>query len=265
MLKLKLENSKILKDLIESLSGIIDETEIKVKDDAFIIRAMDPSRIALLEFKMEKEHFDEWENGDTHKLGLNLDDLNKILKRSRSGDSLEIHHEKGGHKVKIIMEKNGNTRKRTFTLALLDIDIEEIPMDNLLAIEYPSDFVIDPDFIVEAMKDAEIYSEIMNFKAKEGEGLVFESSGQIGELIYELMPDDLIESDLKGEALGSYSINFLKSILKLSGITEKLSIALKTDHPIKMVFWILEGGQLNYFLAPRVEESDFEDEEMDEF
>jgi hypothetical protein len=32
-----------------------------------------------------------------------------------------------------------------------------------------------------------------------------------------------------------------------------------------MIFNLLEGGELNYFLAPRVEEAEFDDDDMDEF
>ncbi|GAG79430.1 unnamed protein product, partial [marine sediment metagenome] len=39
-------------------------------------------------------------------------------------------------------QREGNTRKRTFSLALIDLEREEIPMDNLLKIEYPSNWVI---------------------------------------------------------------------------------------------------------------------------
>jgi hypothetical protein len=45
-----------------------------------------------------------------------------------------------------------------------------------------------------------------------------------------------------------------------------LEIALKTDHPLKMNFDLLEGGKLSYFLAPRVEDGEFDDDDdMDEF
>jgi proliferating cell nuclear antigen len=264
--KLKLENSRILKGIIETLSSIIDETEFLVSPDEFTISAMDPSRICLLKLAIKKEDFDEYECEKETKVGLNLDDMDKILKRSSSNDSIEIDFKENDNKIKIVMQREGTSKKRTFSLALLDIDMEEIPMENLLAIEYPSSWVIDPDFLVEAIKDAEIYSEILNIKATEGEGLVFNSSGQIGEMVYSLNLDDLIETDLNGSSNGAYSLTFLKSILKIASITEKLEISLKTDHPLKMIFNILEGGELSYFLAPRVEDTEFEDEdEMDEF
>jgi proliferating cell nuclear antigen len=257
---LKLDNSRILKGIVETLSSIIDETEFKVSPKEFVITAMDPSRICLLKLSIKKENFDDYKCSKESKIGLNLDDLDKILRRSASNDNIEIDFKESEQKIKITMQREGNTRKRTFSLALIDLEREEIPMDNLLKIEYPSNWVIDTDFLVEAIKDAEIYSEILNMKAVANEGLVFSSTGQIGEMEY-----DLIESDIKETCTGAYSLTFLKAILKIASITEKLEISLKTDHPLKMIFNLLEGGELNYFLAPRVEEAEFDDDDMDEF
>jgi len=263
---LKLENSRILKGIVETLASIIDETEFRVTPKEFTISAMDPSRICLLKLSIKKDDFDDYQCSKESKVGLNLDDLDKILKRSAANDSVEINFNETDQKIKIKMQREGVSRTRTFSLALLDIDIEDIPMDNLLKIEYPSNWVLDPEFLVEAIKDAEIYSEILNINANEGQGLIFSSSGQIGEMEYDLSEDDLIESELQGSSSGAYSLTFLKAILKIASITEKLEISLKTDHPLKMNFDLLEGGKLSYFLAPRVEEEEFdEDDDMDEF
>ncbi|MFX1410136.1 MAG: hypothetical protein ACFFA6_07280, partial [Promethearchaeota archaeon] len=181
-----MENSRVLKGIVETLASIIDETEFRVTPKDFTISAMDPSRICLLKLSIKKDDFDEFKCSQETKVGLNLDDLDKILKRSSTNDSVEIDFNKSDQKIKIKMQREGTSRKRTFSLALLDIDIEEIPMDNLLKIEYDSTWVIEPDFLVEAIKDAEIYSDILNMKAIEKQGLIFSSSGQIGEMEYNL-------------------------------------------------------------------------------
>ncbi len=263
--KLKIENSRILKGIVETLASIIDETEFRVTPKEFVITAMDPSRICLLKLSLKSDDFDSYECKQDTKIGLNLDDLDKILKRSSANDSIEIEFKENDNKIKIIMKREGSSRSRTFSLALLDIEMEEIQMEKLLQIEYNSTWVIDPEFFVEAIKDAEIYSEILNIRAEQKKGLTFSSSGQIGEMVYDLSEEDLIESNITDSSTGAYSLTFLKAILKISSITEKLEISLLTDHPLKMIFNLLEGGELSYFLAPRVEEADFNDEDMDEF
>lgn len=258
---LKKENSKILKTIIETLASIIDEAKFKITPKEFTVEAMDPNRICLLKLTIKKGDFDEYHCPEVLYIGLNLDDFDKILKRSTANDSIEISFKEDEQKIKIKMKRPESSRIRTFSLALLDIDIEDVPIENLLNIEYPSKWAMDPDFINEAIKDAEIYSEILNMSALEEQGLNFSSSGQIGEMNYEIDLEDLSEPDINGTNKGAYSLTFLKAILKISAITEKLEISLKSDHPLKMIFDLLEGGVLQYFLAPRVVEVDFDEDE----
>jgi len=264
---IKIDNSKILKAIVETLASIIDETKIQITPGEFKISAMDPSRICLLQLIITKENFEEYLCPSECEIILNLDDLDKIMKRSAANDTIELSYTEDTQKIKIKMQRDGSTRARTFSLALLDSDIEEIPMDNLLKIEYNSEWSMDPDLLVEAIKDAEIYSEILNIKSEEEKGLILSSSGVIGEMEYEMDLEDLFEPELNGVSSGAYSITFLRAILKIVSITEELKISLKTDHPLKMNFNLLDGGVLDYFLAPRVdsENEDNEEDDIDEF
>ncbi len=253
---LKMENPRNLKAIIETLSNIIDECEFEINIDELIVSAMDPSRVCLLQLKISNQHFDEYRSNKPIKVCLNLDDFNKIMKRSSTKDTIELSYNENEQKIKIKMKKEGVSRTRTFSLSLLDLNSEEVPMQGLLEIDYDVEWQMDPDFLIEALKDAEIYSEVLNMKACEEEGIIFSSIGQIGEMTYELGLDELKEPNISDENTGAYSILFLKSISKISSITEKLEISLKTDHPLKMTFDLLEGGELNFFLAPRVDEGD---------
>ena len=267
---LKFNESKTLKGIVETLTSVIDEIEIIVTPDALIFTAMDPSRICLLKLTLKKENFDEYKftGIDTYKLGICLDDLNKIIKRSAINDTIRLIYDHEAQKIKVIMERETTKRKRTFSLSLLDMDQEEIPFENLLKIDYSSKMKINPNIIAEAIKDGETYSDILSLKLSEIKGVLFNSFGQIGEMNYELGLDELEEHDINGDCNGSYSISFLKAILKLSTITKELEISLKTDHPLKMVFTLQNEDEVLYFLAPRVEEedlSDMDDDELEDF
>ena len=258
---IKMDNPRILKGIIETLSSIIDEAMIKIDKSEFSIKAMDPSRICLLQLSIKKVDFDEYKcSSKACQVGLNLDDLDKILRRSNANDIIELSYKEVEQKIIIKMQREGNSRSRTFSLAILDIESEEVPMENLLKIDYSCKWKIEPEIVVEAIKDAEIYNEIFNFKASEN-GVNFSSRGQIGEMNYELDVEDLVDHECSEETTGAYSMVFLKSILKIASITDQLEISLRTDHPLKMIFNLLEGGELSYFLAPRVEEEGYDDEE----
>jgi len=212
---------------------------------------------------LKKENFDEFKNTGTYKLGINLGDLDKIIKRATANDTLTLTYDHEAQKIKVSMEREKAKRKRTFSLSLLDLDQEEIPFDSLLKIEYASEMKLNPNIIAEAIKDAEIYSEILSMKVSEN-GILFNSFGQIGEMNYELSLDEIEDHNINEAGEGSYSITFLKSILKLSTITKELEISLKTDHPLKMVFTLENNDEVLYFLAPRVEQEEVFEEEIEE-
>ncbi|MFX0031912.1 MAG: proliferating cell nuclear antigen (pcna) [Candidatus Hodarchaeota archaeon] len=268
---LKLDDSRILRGIIETFASFSDESEFKVSSKDFEITSYDESMVSLIKFTMDKDKFDDYKCAKEHKISLNIDDLDKILKRSTIDDSIELEFQETDQKIKIKMKNKSSKRIRTFSLSVLGTTKEEVSIDKLQQIEYlatwamtPPDF--SPDLLVDAIKDAEIYSDILNIKVDENSGLTFNSSGQIGEMEYNIELDDLPEKKIKETEIGAYSISFLKKILKLASITEKLDIFLKTDYPLKMIFNILNGGILYYFLAPRVDKDEFQDDEdMDEF
>lgn len=261
---LKKENPRILKGIAETLSSIIDESQFSITKEGFIIEAMDPSRICMLRLKIDKLDFNDYSCKKACKIALNLDDLDKILRRSNANDSIELSYKAEDQKLLVKMKRENSSRSRNFSLALLDLEYEDVPLENLGKIEYPNQFTIDPDIVIEAIKDAEIYGEILKMKTTDGQGVNFSCSGMIGEMNYELGLDELIDSEITGESSADYSLTFLKAILKIASITEKLEISMRTDHPLKMEFNLLEGGELKYWLAPRVEEESYDDD-MEEF
>ncbi|MHA1456189.1 MAG: hypothetical protein ACTSR5_09455 [Promethearchaeota archaeon] len=242
---LKLDKSRVLRVIIETLASIVTEAKFKVTPKGLTILAFDDSRICLLQLKIKDEDFDSYSCDKKLDIDLNIDDLDKILKRSTLNDSLEI--------------------ALTFSLALSENEIENLQLDRLYEIEYNSNWEIEPSFLVEAIKDAEIYSEVLSLKATEGEGLLFTSIGTIGEMEYYLDLEDLRSSEINETCMGSYSLDFLKAILKISSITLNLEMGLKSDYPLKIIFKLENDCELSLFLAPRVEHEEDDDDDMDDF
>lgn len=265
---LKLDKSRVLRVIIETLASIVTEAKFKVTPKGLTILAFDDSRICLLQLKIKDEDFDSYSCDKKLDIDLNIDDLDKILKRSTLNDSLEIAFKEADNKIKIKMQRKTEEDKkltRTFSLALSENEIENLHLDRLYEIDYVTNWEIEPSFLVEAIKDAEIYSEVLTLKATEGEGLLFSSIGTIGEMEYFLDLEDLRSSNINETCTGSYSLDFLKAILKISSITMNLEMGLKSDYPLKIIFSLENDCELSLFLAPRVEHEEDDDDDMDEF
>ena len=121
--------------------------------------------------------------------------------------------------------------------------------------EFANRFTIGLEHIDQAIKDAEIFSEVLQIGIQ-NQTLVFKTEGSIGDMEYQLEADELSDHafDPTGECVNCYAIAFLRSILKIGSIVSNVSIKLNSEKPFYCQFKIFANSQIEYFLAPRVEE-----------
>lgn len=260
--------------LIESISKMVDEIEININIDKIHINFMDPSRIFLCDVVIEDSLISELVVNQIGKYAVNVDDFAKVLKVNKSDQkSFTLKFDT----TKIYVDKiKENGFKTTKTLMLIDLDMEEIPMDNLLKIEYPNAVKIQKEYLEDLFKELGTYSEIVEIGISK-DGINFKESGQVGEGLYTIENEYLNELDIPiddfrtyHEEKGAYSISYLALLKYLFAIMEKkqlVTMKIKTDHPIHISTEFEELGiSFNTFTAPRIEESDFDDDDdFDDF
>ena len=115
----KLENPGLLSRVVEIISELVTEVRIKVNESGLSITAMDPANVSMVRFMLPKKSFSVFETGE-EVLGINLDNLKRILKRSNSSSSLVMERKKNLLNIQI-----HDKIKRNFNLSLIDIESEE--------------------------------------------------------------------------------------------------------------------------------------------
>ncbi|MEM4326002.1 MAG: hypothetical protein QXU40_01750, partial [Candidatus Pacearchaeota archaeon] len=151
---IKLESPIILSKVIDIISELVSEVRIKVNDFGLSITAMDPANVSMVKFILKKEFFSVFETED-EVLGINLDNLRRILKRASSASS-------------VIMEKSGNLLnikiqdriKRNFNLSLIDIEKSEKEMPSL---EFDSVVEINSQDLADCIDDCLVVSDSCSF------------------------------------------------------------------------------------------------------
>jgi proliferating cell nuclear antigen len=253
MFTAKVKDSKVVKGIFDAVSAIITETRLKV-DPKFGITmtAMDGSHICLVSLTLKKEDMDEFTSDKIYELGINLEDLVKIIKRGGAKDEITLSHDPKEKKLVIEMKTEGAKKARKFTIALIDIEVEDINLESLNEMQFDNKCIFDLGILDEAIKDAEIFSEVLQIKAEEK--LVFSAEGTMGDMEYVLEKEELEKAEFGAKSDGSFAIQFLKSILKITTIASKVEVSLKSESPVKMEFNLLNHSKILYFLAPRVEE-----------
>ena len=245
MFKAVMSDSKLLKSSIDAISNLIDEAGISVDSEGLKLRAMDPAHVALVDFQLTKEAFDNFEATEPVVLGVDLERLNTILKRAGPNEMINLGLDEDKNMLKI---KIKNTSTRTFSLPLIDVSDEELKVPSL---DFPSSVEIHPNILKEAMKDAEIVSDHVTLKTDEN-SLIISAKGDLGNVGVKILKDDAIEFLTSGEVSSMFSLEYLVDMMKAGDLADTVKINLGNDIPVKLDFKA-ENVNLTFLLAPRIE------------
>ena len=239
---IKLENPAILSKVIELISELVTEARLKVNEFGMSITAMDPANVAMVGFKIPKSAFSQFETNE-EVLGINLDNLKRILKRCGSSSSLIL--EKKDNLLSIQIQ---DRIKRNFSLSLIEIDAEDKDLPNL---EFSSKVELNSIDLISSIEDCGVVADACSFIIKENK-FIIEAKG-LDSAMSEFSGD---EAKIEAENCKSrYSLEYLKKFVKGAKLCEKTILNFANDHPLKIEFKT-EHMELSFILAPRVETDD---------
>ena len=242
------DGAKDFADLIATASNLIDEAAFKVTEEGISMRAMDPSRVVLIDLNLPEGIFSKYEVEEEETIGVNMDHFKKVLKRGKSKDTLILR--KGDDNfLEITFE---GTAKRTFRLPL--IEVEELELD-LPELPFTAKVVLLGEVLKEAVKDASLVSDAMKFIATENE-FVMKAEGETNEVEIKLTLEDegLLDLEVEEETKSAYGISYLADMLKGIGKADEVTVRFGNEMPLQMEYYIRDEGRLVFLLAPRVED-----------
>jgi len=238
----KLENPGLLSRVIEIISELVMEVRIKVNEQGLSITAMDPANVSMVRFVLPKSSFSVFEVGE-EVLGVNLDNLKKILKRSSSTSSLILEKKENFLNIQI-----HDRIKRNFNLSLIEIESEE---KNMPDIEFSSVVEMNSSDFADSVEDCMVVADACSFIIKDGKFLI-EAKG-LNSARSEFSGD---EAKISAENCKSrYSLEYLQKFIKGARLSEKTILKFAEDHPLKMDIKN-DFLELSFLLAPRVETED---------
>lgn len=249
-MRLRFKDARTWRYTMNAIGKIIDEAAFRVVENGLRLRAIDPSRIVMIDFNLPKESLDEYEFGKEEVIGVNMEDLVKILRRAVKGDELELNTLEGG-RLAIVFIGRG---KRTFIIPSLETFSEELPE---LKIPFKVHAKMPPTVFRDVVKELEPISDAIEFIAKKDEEkIIARASSDLAEAEIELSIENgaLIEfSAEEDEARAIYTIDYLTDISSASQAAEELDFYFATAVPCKIDYKLPMGGRLVFYVAPRVE------------
>jgi proliferating cell nuclear antigen len=243
------QDAKIWKNLLTAISTLIEEADFNTSEDGLKLRSMDPSHVAMVDFEWSKEAFEEYVCDKPTNIRVNITTMLKLLRRSKSEESLEISYDEESKKVDLTLR--GKILKK-FTMPTLESVEEEVPTPKL---SFNARVKLMSETLKEIVEDSETVSDNISFKAKEDKLLV-KASSELSNVGMELSKSDgaLLELDIKEDSDATFNLNYFGEMVKAGSATSEVAtIEFSTNMPIRLEFEMSQQGKLMYYLAPRIE------------
>ena len=243
-MQLTLQSPKIFSDIVTIISELVTEVRLKVNKEGLSLTAIDPANVAMIYFRIPSTLFSEFNlDKEEEELGVNLSNLKAVLRRCKPGASLIIERQENLLKIGL-----RDRIKRDFSLALIDIDVEEKPLPEW---EFNSVIHINSDAFVEVIEDCAVVSDACTFIAEPNK-FVVEAHG-LNSAKAEFSSD---EAEIhSGNSTARFSLEYLSKFTKGAKVSNRATLSFSDNHPMRLDFHTGDVV-LSFVLAPRVEQED---------
>lgn len=239
-MKLKLEDATLFSKVIDLISELVIEVKIKVNEFGLSIVAIDPANVSMISLRVPRSSFTEFEV-DQETLGVNLEQLKKVLRRCSKTSSLILERNENFLEIKI-----EDKIRRLFSLNLIEVEGED--KDFPTHLEYTSKIEIESQDLIDSIEDCAVISDACSFIISDGKFII--EAKEINKAKSEFSGDEVkIEAE---NCRARYSIEYLQKFLKAGKAYKTTQLNFAQDHPLKMDFKS-EVVSLSFLLAPRIE------------
>jgi proliferating cell nuclear antigen len=249
MFKAKISDAKLLRDMITAISTLVDEATFNITPEGIKLRAMDPSRVAMIDFEMPKTTFDEYTADTPTKMCINITELLKLLRRTSKDESVELALDEKTGKLNVGIKGKYD---RTFNMPTLEATEEEVPTPK---ITFNVRAKATTEGLNEAIQDVLLVSDHVRIEM-DNEKMTMRATGDLMGATVELKKgsDALLDLETKEPSKATFSLSYLSEIIKTAAATSDVAtLEFSTDMPIRIDFQQPKEGKLTFYLAPRIE------------
>jgi len=244
---------KILEAVFTAISIIIDEATFTISSGSVDLRAMDPSRVAMVAFNYPKEAFDEFAVDREGKICFNIDEALKIIKRAGKDDTVELVMTEEATLGRLLLTvKIHGKYERVFTLPILEAAEEEIPTPK---INFDTTVRMTVQGLNSAVQDAQLASDHVKITASP-DMIRFQAAGDTTKADIKFVKgasEDLFDVATTQGAKAVFSLEYLVEMAKkLVDVAETVTLEMATDMPIKLQAQNVKGS-IVFYQAPRIE------------
>ncbi|KDP46565.1 hypothetical protein JCGZ_08537 [Jatropha curcas] len=261
MLELRLVQGSLLKKVLDAIKELVKDANFDCSTTGFSLQAMDSSHVALVSLLLRAEGFEHYRCDRNLSMGMNLDNMAKMLKCSGNDDIITIKADDGSDSVTFMFESPTQDKISDFEMKLMDIDSEHLGIPEA---EYHAIIRMPSAEFAKICRDlASIGDTVVISVSKEG--VKFSTRGDIGAANVVLRqnttvdkPEEATIIEMNEPVSLTFALRYMNSFTKATPLSNIVTISLSSELPVVVEYKIAEMGYIRFYLAPKIEEDEDE-------
>ena len=248
MLKATLYDAIRLREIINVISTLLEEAEFKTSPEGLKLRAMNDSKVAMIDLDLPASFFDIYECDEVTNLRIKVKNMLSILEGVGTKETIELSYLKEQAKLVVYLH---NEYERVFTLATLAIEKE---FENEPVTAFKVEAKVNTTSLKKVISESEKIGDEVTIETK-ADRIEFRTFGLTGNVIstFKEGSSSLSKLSVEKESKATYSLDLLKAIVKdASPISDTVRIEYSTDNVLRLDF-VLSQGRLHLYLSPSLE------------
>jgi proliferating cell nuclear antigen PCNA len=230
-----------LTKVFSAIGHITDEAMLCFKPSGLEIREMDNSNISMLSVAMQPSLLTEYVANVEVKAGVNLENLNKMLKTIPKGEEFTIRINNNAIEI--------NTKHKSFSLPIIEMKQR---VDKDINLESTNTIIFNVAEFRDALKDLSQISDYAHINISNG-NLTLDAEGESGSVENEY--NNKVIRSIKPITNLCFNIAEMQKLIKEANKKSNIEIYLNNNEPLKVVYE-LAGQKLRGFLAPYIASED---------
>ncbi|OWM66725.1 hypothetical protein CDL15_Pgr010376 [Punica granatum] len=251
MLELRLVQGSLLKKVLEAIKDLVNDANFDCSATGFSLQAMDSSHVALVALLLRSEGFEHYRCDRNMSMGMNLNNMSKMLKCAGNDDIITLKADDGSDTVTFMFESPTQDKIADFEMKLMDIDSEHLGIPEA---EYHAIVRMPSAEFARICKDLSSIGDTVVISVTK-EGVKFSTRGDIGTAN---IPEEATIIEMTEPVTLTFALRYMNSFTKATPLSNTVTISLSSELPVVVEYKIAEMGYIRFYLAPKIEEDDEE-------
>ena len=250
-IEIKTVQSSTIKVLIEALKEILTDTVIEITPEHIKICTMDSSHIILIHLKLDADKFESYFCESKKLIGVNILNLNKIIKTINNNDTLTLYMYKNDcNHLCIKIENQEKNTKRITKLNLLDLENTNFEIPPAV---FNSVITLPSNDFQKICRDVNNLSDFVEIKNVNNQ-LIISCLGDFCSQEIIISDSDQTVMDNSQEIFqGIFNVKYLVLFTKCTNLSNTVELYLKNDYPLIIQYTVGSLGSVKLCLAPQQE------------